>query len=322
MPASSQDSCLKNLLCFNTHVRILTAGTEARICTKAISQKLRELEEKWSPYRGNSEISRINQMAGKNEIFCSNETLRLLSSALDYQQKSRGAFNILGGKNIQSWERSLKSPLELIKSYFWSQSFADPGLLHINLKKNTVYLDNEEAAIHPGAIGKGLAADMALELAFNFKIEDLLLDLGGNILCWSRENQKNWRLAIQGPAPFSQEDPCLLWPIKFGALVTSGNYEKFHPLLGRRHHHILDPRRGKPARNSLESVSLLSKSAAKSDALATALMVLGLEQGIDLLKENPHLKAVFILRGKKIMAPLSIQKDIQLLNKNYNLEFY
>ena len=147
-----------------------------------------------------------------------------------------------------------------------------------------------------GAIAKGYAVDLAYERLVESGFTDFLINLGGNIrVCGSPEpGRKEWNVAVRDPS--GRRPPSLLpRPLRSGeAVATSGSYERFIEIDGRRFSHIIDPRTGHPVDNGLGSVSVIAPSAMMADAYSTTLFVLGREQGAAFLAKRPQCTVLFI----------------------------
>lgn len=148
-----------------------------------------------------------------------------------------------------------------------------------------------------GAIAKGYAVDLAAESLKNDGVSDFLIDAGGDLYISGTKKGKPWKVGLADP-----REPGLLimtFNPKEGAVVTSGDYERYFEWEGVRYGHVLDPETGRPAKGAA-SVTVWAKNAADADALATALMVLGPEKGLELVAKHAPAEALMIDREGKI----------------------
>jgi thiamine biosynthesis lipoprotein len=156
-----------------------------------------------------------------------------------------------------------------------------------------------------GGIAKGAVVDLTAGYLHEQGYEDYLIDAGGDILVSGlKQGRTPWRIAIRHP----RDSGDVLGVLTIGhrgeriAVVTSGDYERYFELDGRRYHHILDPRSGFPAQ-ALVSVTIVASTCTLADALSTAVFVLGPEEGLELLKHFPEAEGLLIdERGGKLVV--------------------
>jgi thiamine biosynthesis lipoprotein len=143
-----------------------------------------------------------------------------------------------------------------------------------------------------GAIGKGYAADRAKELLMAKGAAAGIINAAGDMNTWGRQpNGKPWQVAITNP--MDKNKVFALLPIAQGAVVTSGNYEKYVEFNGQRYSHIIDPRTGYPSKGIL-SVTVFAPRAELADALATSVFVMGIETGLDRINQLPQVECIII----------------------------
>jgi len=144
-----------------------------------------------------------------------------------------------------------------------------------------------------GGIGKGYAVDMAFEMVRRSGVNAAMLDLGGNIrVLGQADSGTNWTIGVRNP--FEREQMLGKIALPNGmAVATSGNYERFVEMGGRRYSHIIDPRTGYPV-EGMAGVTVVAPDASMSDALSTGLFVLGSQASLDVLKSLPGAEALFI----------------------------
>jgi thiamine biosynthesis lipoprotein len=168
------------------------------------------------------------------------------------------------------------------------------GYQHIILDSlnQTVFLDQTSMKIGFGAIGKGYAADKAKKLLINQGVQAGIINASGDMNTWGRQpDGSDWRVAITNP--FYKNNAFATFPISGSAVVTSGNYEKYVIIDGKRYAHIIDPRTGYPTSGIL-SVTVFASSAELADALATAVFVLGKDTGVHRIDQLPGIECIVI----------------------------
>ena len=143
-----------------------------------------------------------------------------------------------------------------------------------------------------GAIGKGYSADMAKKLLISKGVKAGIINASGDMNTWGRQaNGDFWKVAITNP--LNKKNAFGLLPIKSGAVVTSGNYEKYVVFNGKRYSHIIDPRTGYPS-SGIISATVFAPKAELADALATSIFVMGVEVGINIINQLPKVECIII----------------------------
>lgn len=143
-----------------------------------------------------------------------------------------------------------------------------------------------------GAIGKGYAADKAKDLLIQKGVTAGIINASGDMNTWGKQpNGKDWMVAITNP--MDKNKAFALLPIEHGAVVTSGDYEKFVNFNGKRYAHIIDPRTGYPA-TGIISATVFAPKAELADALATSIFVMGIDVGIDRINQLPNIECIIV----------------------------
>lgn len=221
-----------------------------------------------------SEISKINSSAGKSPVKVSYETYSILERSLSYSKSSDGIFDVTVGPLTQLWgfngdEEPVAVPdKKAIDSCLKLVGYKD---LILNYNDTTAFLKRTGMSIDLGGIGKGYAIDRASDILKKNGLTSFLFNAGGDVLVsgYKAEDQ-NWTVGIKDP----RKEDKLLGSVEFTnkSIATSGDYERFFEIDGRRYHHIIDPSTGFPASNSI-SVSIIAESAERADALATTVFI-------------------------------------------------
>jgi thiamine biosynthesis lipoprotein len=241
----------------------------------AAEYEVRRIEARYSRYRGDSELARINKVAATGgSIDIDVETVGLIAYAKACFTKSNGAFDITSGLLRKVWNFSA--------SQLPDQASIDAVLPFIGLDKVVLANDRLQFTqpgmeLDLGGLGKEYAADRAAEVCIDLGAREGFVDLGGDIrVIGPQANGLPWRIGIRHP----READRLAAEIHLsnGALATSGDYERFVEIEGRRYCHILDPRTGWPAQG-LASVTVISDRCLVAGSLATTAMLLGANGG-------------------------------------------
>ncbi len=255
---------------------------------------LKDIDGRISRTREDSEISRINRMAGLEEVEVSEETFSLLARAVDLAYFTEGAFNPLLGGVVDLWgigtEEARVPSQEEIAAVL---PYCSLDNILLDEARRTVFLKSDKTSIDLGAIGKGYASDKVAEYLRSQGVERGIINLGGNVYVLGRKSaEEPWVVGLQNPesgyggyyATVSVED-C--------AVITSGSYERFMTKDGMEYSHIMDPETGSPAETDLLSASIISEDGAFADVLSTAVFVLGYDEGVSLI-EKASVEAVLL----------------------------
>jgi len=217
-----------------------------------------------SNYNPESELSRLNKSRSAN---VSPDFLLFLKESRSFYESSEGAFDITVGGLVSGWGFPTKN--YRVPSEGELKQLLDRGL---KIEEDRVTLEGA-AQLDPGAIGKGFALDRAVDVLRAKGITSAFLDFGSTVYALGTPpGEAGWPVAIRDP--FQTEEILGTLTLTNEALSTSGDYEKYFELDGRRYCHILDPRSGRPV-EGIASVSLLAKTATEADALSTSIFVRG-----------------------------------------------
>lgn len=251
----------------------------AELAAAAIAE-VRRIEAKYSRYRDDSLVARINRAAGENWVTLDAETEALLGYAATLFESSAGKFDITSGILRRAWDfRQARVPDEselapLLALVGWNQVERSPG--RIRLARRGMELDF-------GGFGKEYAADRAAALLAAKGVRHGYVNLGGDLhVIGPQADGQPWLIGIQDPR---KEDALIASiPVHSGALATSGDYERYFEVAGKRYCHILDPGSGYPA-GYWRSVSVLAPVAIGAGSFATVAM-LKQEDGLRFLDDS------------------------------------
>ncbi|TGV01157.1 FAD:protein FMN transferase [Flavivirga rizhaonensis] len=251
------------------------------------------IEKLISSWDKNSQTYKINKYAGIKPVKVDTELFNLIERAIEISKLTDGAFDISYASMDRIWKfdgSMTKMPSkEDIKA-----SVVKVGINNIILDKfnSTVFLKIKGMKIGFGAIGKGYAADKAKDLLISKGVPSGIINASGDMNTWGRQPNGNmWKVAITNP--LNKNKVFALLPITNGAVVTSGNYEKFVSFNGKRYSHIIDPRTGYPS-SGIISVTVFAPKAELADALATSVFVMGIETGLDRINQLPKIECIII----------------------------
>ena len=264
-------------------------------------EKLDEIEQRLTIYDDGSEISHINRAASQRPVTVSNSTFQLIERALQWSQRTQGAFDVTAGPLVKAWgftERSGRKP----STNEVETALAKVGYQHLALNREhqTVKFDLPEMSINLGGIGKGDALDQIADELRRGGLDDFLLH-GGSSSVFAAGDQtagsgSGWAIGIAHPTKPKRRLAGVR--LRNQALATSGSGKQFFHHRGKRYGHVIDPRTGFPA-GDLASLTVITDSAADADACGTGLFVAGTQE-IELRSSEPWFpRAILIRNGKR-----------------------
>lgn len=287
---------------------------------EAAFARLREIEGRMSANREGTEVFEVNAAAGTAAVRVSPDTLFVVGKALEYARLSNGAFDPTIGVVVKLWnigmegeripeDAEIESALGLVD---WTSVVVDQ-------KASTVYLPKRGMRLDLGAIAKGYAADEVERILSEHRVRAAVVDLGGNILVFGKKADGSpWRVGIQNP--FSERGKYLgIASMGQGTVVTSGVYERYFERDGKRYHHILDTKTGRPVETDLVSISVISSSSIDADGLSTTLFALGREKGLALVKTLPGVEAIYVDNQNRLYLSAGALKAFALSDKSFTI---
>jgi thiamine biosynthesis lipoprotein len=189
----------------------------------------------------------------------------------------------------------------------------------IDRERGSLFLRRSGQALDLGAIAKGYAADEAVRIMAQARVLGGLIDLGGNIVVYGeKEGKTPWRIGIQDPLENRGAYLGVL-EVRNKSVVTSGVYERFLELEGKRYHHILSAQTGYPVENGLLSVTVVADHSVDADALATAAFALGYEPGKNLV-EAAGAEGIFVFEDKSIRGSAGVLGQFTLSAPGYRID--
>lgn len=293
---SAQQSYKRTLKLMGSSFDITVVGKDSVTANKHIDTAIAEIkriEKLISSWDENSQTSKINRNAGIMPVTVDSELYDLIRNTIGISKLTDGAFDISYASMDRIWKFDgsmtvMPSEKEI------AASVAKVGFQYIELDKenSTVFLKLEGMKIGFGAIGKGYAADSAKSLLIKKGVPSGIINASGDMNTWGKQpNGSEWKVAITNP--LDKNKVFALLPITNGAVVTSGNYEKYVKFNGKRYTHIIDPRTGYPS-SGIISVTVFAPKAELADALATSIFVMGIEAGLDRINQLPKVECIII----------------------------
>ena len=263
--------------------------------------EVRRIEALMSYYRPESEVSRINKAPAGQKVKVGEELFHLLQHARTISQLTGGAFDITFAPLWQLWGRCAKegrlpSPEEVTEA----KGLVDFRQIKLSEGTHEVELGKPGMSVNLGGIAKGYALDRTGRVLRTAGLDNFLVNLGGDILAMGEGREgKDWRIGIQHPRR-PQELTGML-RIRNGCVLTSGDYERYFEIEGKRYHHILDVRTGYPV-DSCSQVTVVAPDLGSNYLPSIALFLLGPEAGLHLMENYPEMAALIITPEGKVLA--------------------
>jgi len=278
---------------------------EGRYFTEMAIQEVKRIENLISDWIPNSQISVVNQNAGKQAVRVDLEVFELVERANKISKLTSGAFDISYASMDKIWkfDGSMK---EMPSEEAIKKSVEKVGYTNIilNAKDTTIFLKNQGMKLGLGGIGQGYIADKIKFLLQKKGCKAGLVNVSGDINTWGKQpNGKPWIVGIVNP--LNKNKIFATFPLEDSAVETSGSYEKFVIFNNKRYTHIIDPRSGYPAQG-ISSVSVFAKQTEVADALATAIFVQGIEVGLDLINQLKGVECIIVDDKGKIHTSKNI----------------
>jgi len=263
-------------------------------------KEMKRIESVFSKFDENSEVSKINKLAGLDKLGVSSEVFDLIERSAYYSKISEGAFDITVAPIMETWGFLRREGLMPDKEAI-EKALKDVGYKNIELdpKNGFVRFLNKGTKVDFGGIAKGYAVDRAKEILVSRGIKNGLINLGGNIFALGNApGKKNWKIGVQDPR--NKGKLLHSFELTNRAISTSGNYERFFEIKGQRYSHIVNPITGVPCQGVI-SVTVVADSAEEADALSTAIFVMGEEKGLSFAKSIKGVKVLMLKEDGRVI---------------------
>lgn len=271
--------------------------------------EIERIEKLISSWDKNSQTSLINRQAGLQPIKVDKELFDLIVRAKKISQLTNGAFDISFASMDRIWKfdgsmQKMPDP-KVIKSAADKIHWQD---IIVNHKNQTILLKRKNMKIGFGAIGKGYAANRAMQIMKQSAIAGGVVNASGDLISWGKsENPNGWTIKIADPK--NKNKVLGILETNDLAVVTSGDYEKFVTFDGQRYAHIIDPRTGYPT-TGIKSVTVICPDAEVADALATSVFVMGKEEGMNLINQLKAVECLIVTDEDEVLTSKKLKLEI------------
>ena len=300
-------------------VAVAANSDKARSSIQAAFAEIEKVDELMSDYKSDSEISNVNKVGFKQAVEVSESTYEVLQRSMEFSKLTGGAFDITVGPLVDVYRSAEKNGAAPSKEQI-AQAKMKVGFekLQLDDENRTVKFAVDGMRLDLGGIAKGYAIDKAVEAMQKCGASGAMVDIGGDIRCFGTppKGRDHWLIGVQDPNVTNDDIGTggLLSTLKLtnAAVATSGGYRRFVLIEGKKYSHIIDTDRGSSA-SELASVTIISKDAITADALATAVSVIGSEEGLDLIEKMPEAEAILISSqpGFKLIKTSGAEKYIK-----------
>jgi thiamine biosynthesis lipoprotein len=257
-------------------------------------REIQRIEQLLTTFSEDSETNLINQNAGERPVVVSSETFNLIERSLRISQITQGAFDITYGsidKRLWNFDQHMTAlpDTETAKSMVRLINYRN---VILDREKCTVFLKEKGMRIGFGGIGKGYAAERAKLIMKQQGVESGVVNASGDLTAWGLQpNGRPWTVGIANPD--AKHEVFSYMSITDMAVATSGNYEKFVMIGGKKYSHTINPRTGLPI-TGIKSVTIITSNAEIADAMATPVMIMGIGTGLDMIDQIKDIEAVII----------------------------
>jgi thiamine biosynthesis lipoprotein len=273
-------------------------------------QEIKRIERLLTTFDEGSQTNQINANAGIVPVEVDKEVFDLIYRAQKISRLTQGAFDLSYGsldKRLWNFDKEMKElpdPKEMANSV----RLINYQAIELDSEKQTVFLHNKGMRIGFGGIGKGYAADRAKQLLLRNGFQHGVVNASGDMSAWGlNEKDMPWQVAIVDPD--NAQKTIAHFDLKDSAVATSGNYEKFVIIGGKKYSHTINPQTGYPIQG-IKSVSVFAPVAELADALTTPIAVMGVEVGLDLVNQLNGINCVIIDDDNRIYQSKNIVASV------------
>lgn len=273
--------------------------------------EIRRVEELLSTWDPAAPLARVNDAAGGGPVPIAAELLDVLEECQTISGLTGGAFDVSFASMGKIWDFRAETPaLPTAAEVARGIALIDYREIELDRRASTARLRRKGMRVSLGAIAKGYAADRAAAVLRRAGFDDFAVYGSGDVLVSGTRGGRPWTVGIPDPRSPNRNFASVSWPAG-GAVVTSGDYQSYFEMSGKRYHHIIDPRTGFPAAESV-SVTVVAPSAARADGLATGLFVMGPARGMALVEQDPQLEAVFVDSALQVTVSTGLRPHVEV----------
>ncbi|MEZ4801947.1 MAG: FAD:protein FMN transferase [Gelidibacter sp.] len=265
---------------------------------KEFNQLFEEVNNSMSTYKSDSDISKIN----RNEtVDVDKHFINVFNKSKEIYRLTEGAFDPTIGKMVNAWDFGPEGKIKNLDSLKIDSLMRSVGFNRVGLKSNKI-IKEPNAFIDFNAIAKGYGVDVIGKFLESQKIENYIVEIGGEIRCrgMNIEKQQPWKVGVEMPHFDGTQSIMKAISMHDEAMATSGTYRKFKTdEQGNRYSHIIDTKTGYPSKTNLLSISVIAEDCMTADGFATAFKAMGIDKTRSFLSTHPELKVFLIFENDK-----------------------
>lgn len=283
------------------------------------------LYDPYHSYKNLSNVKTVNDNAGKKAVEVDPEFISLLLYTKENNQKYGDDVNIAAGRLTNTWKnyrdealRGEPAKLPTTKELAEAEEHMDLKDIQIDKEKSTVFLKDEKMQLDFGAVAKGWATERVAEKLEAAGLNAGILNAGGNIRTIGDPKvagREQWALGIQNPNAMQKNSDVsqilAVYKAKKTSLVTSGDYQRFYTVDGKKYHHILDPKTGFPA-SYFKSVTVACENSALADFLSTTLFIKNYNEGKKLVDSLEGVECIWVFPDNSIQTTKGFEKNLEI----------
>jgi len=289
---------------------LTVVSDDVSFANKAIAAavaEIKRIEQLLTTYSDDSQTALVNRNAGIAPVKVDREMFDLVTRSKRISELTQGAFDITYGsvdKKLWNFDQQMTA-LPDAETARNAVHLIDYRNVELDDANSTIFLRKKGMRIGFGGIGKGYAAGRAKQVLLEQGVESGIVNAAGDLTAWGLQpNGEPWTIGIADPnaarTPFSYLN------ITDMAIATSGNYEKFVMIDGKRYSHTIDPKTGLPV-TGIKSVTIICPNAEIADAMATPVMIMGIKAGLDMVNQVKGLACIIIDDHDRIFTSKNIQ---------------
>lgn len=281
------------------HIKVISGYfTDLDSLQKKIDARLEEINQSMSTYRPDSEISRFNKLPAGRTMPVSADFYQVLQISANVFKLSEGAWDGTVKPLVNLWGFGNARPVRQTPApEAVANALARTGFGRIRmLPDGQIGKDDSQITLDLASIAKGYGVDAIAALIRREGYRDFLVEIGGEVVAAGvRKDGRPWVVGINRPVPEATATAVYrAFALSDGALATSGGYRNFFEVDGVRYSHVIDPRTGYPVSNRVACVSVVAPNCTLADGLATALMVMGINESLTLVNRLENVECLII----------------------------
>jgi len=278
----------------------------ANVCIDAGVTEIQRIEKLLTTYNEESETAQINLLAGIRPVVVSEETFNIIQRSIRISRITQGAFDITYGsvdKRLWNFDTQLTTLPDKDTARKMARLINYRNIL-LDRANLTVMLREKGMRIGFGGIGKGYAAERAKQVMKTMGVQSGIVNASGDMTTWGLQpNGQPWTIGIVDPN--AREKIFSYMNITDMAVATSGNYEKYILIDGKKYSHTINPKTGLPIRG-IKSVTIISRNAEIADAMATPVMIMGIGPGLHMINQIKDIEAIVVDDDDRIFTSQNI----------------